>query len=182
MSHPKTYHNPINNEFTTILQSSEETNGEYSQLEVRLNAGGKNPLHFHTRFTEEFEAVEGILHLKANGNDVQLQPGEKLAVPPKITHLFSNPGKESITFRVKLFPGQPDFENFIKAAFGLINDGKTFKNQVPKSIFHAAIILKWGDTHFASYIFKAGEPLMETVYRYAVKKGIDVKLHQKYCR
>ena len=177
----KTYHNPINGEFTTILKSSEETDGEYSQLEVRLNAGGKNPVHFHKNFTEEFEAVEGILHLKANGIKIQLQPGEKLSVQAGISHQFYNPLTENITFRVKLFPGQPGFENFIKATFGLVNDGKTWKNQIPKSIFHSAILLKWGDTHLTNYLFRAGEPLLENVYRFAVKKGIEETLRKTYC-
>lgn len=181
LSHPKTYQNPINGEFTTILQSSEDTAGAFSQLEVKLNAGGKNPLHFHYNFTEEFEAVEGILHLEANGSKIQLQPGEKLSVSPRTAHRFYNPGDENIIFRVKLFPGQPGFEQFIKATFGLINDGKTYRNQIPKSIFHAAILLHWGDTHLTSYAFKVGEPMLKSVYRYAVRKGIEARLYEQYC-
>lgn len=178
----KKYHNPVNGEFTVILESSEETKGAYSLLEVKLNAGGKNPLHYHLNFTEEFEAVEGLLHLESNGERIQLQPGEKLAVPPGTMHLFSNPSKESIVFRVRLYPGQPGFENFIKAAFGLINDGKSWKNQVPKNIFHAAVLLHWGDTHLPGYAFKFGEPLMQKLYKYAVRNGIDEGLKRKYCR
>lgn len=181
MSDTKTYHNPINGEFTTILESSEDTNGEYTFMEVSLNAGGKNPVHFHHHFTEEFEAVEGILHLKANKAEIKLQPGEKQAVMPGVAHQFYNPTAESITFRVKLIPGQTDFENFIKATFGLVNDGKTWKNQIPKSIYHTAILLKWGDTHLTNYFIRKGEPMLEKIYQRALKKGIDEELRKKYC-
>lgn len=181
MSVPKTYHNPINGEFTTILQSSEDTHGAYTQMEVSLNAGGKNPMHFHHHFTEEFEAVEGTLYLIAGKEKTQLLPGETLTVEALIRHQFYNPSNKTIVFRVKLFPGQPGFENFIKTTFGLVNDGKTWKNQVPKNLLHAAVLLHWGDTHLTNYFFRKGEPLLRKMYQKAVKKGIEAELKSKYC-
>lgn len=56
-----TYYNPLNGEHTKILKSSADTLGEYTLLEVSLMPGGGNPPHYHTRFTEEFIAIEAVL-------------------------------------------------------------------------------------------------------------------------
>ncbi|WP_294824347.1 hypothetical protein [uncultured Flavobacterium sp.] len=64
MGTQRIYHNPVNGEYARILQSSEDTGGEYSLLEVSLSPGGGNPLHYHTQFTEEFIAVKGNLGLQ----------------------------------------------------------------------------------------------------------------------
>ena len=63
MPETKTYYNPLNGEYTKILESSADTGGAYSLLEVSLLPGGGNPVHYHTRFTEEFFAVKGRLAL-----------------------------------------------------------------------------------------------------------------------
>lgn len=178
----QTYHNPVNGEYTSIIESADDTGGEYSLLEVRLNAGGRNPRHYHLRFTEEFEAVEGLLQLEANGKRILLAQGQRCSVAPRTTHLFMNPSEKSIVFRVRLYPGQPGFENFIKAAFGLINNGKAWKNQVPKNPLHAAVLLQWGDTHLTGYAFRLGTPLMKRLYRYASRSGVEQQLFEDYCR
>lgn len=177
----KTYYNPINGEYAGILKTSDTTGGEYSFLEVSLKSGGGNPLHYHTRFSEEFHAVKGNLGLIYDKNKLYLKPGEHFLVPPYHIHRFFNDSDEEIIFRVRLVKGQPDFENFIKVLFGLVNDGKTFsKNQIPKNPLHAAILYKWGDTHPTSPFFKVLKPFVAWFYSLAIKKGLDNRLLQKY--
>ena len=178
----KTYHNPINGEYTTILESSKETNGAYTHFEVTLQAGGGNPVHYHTKFTEEFTAIAGKLGLKKGNKIVHLGSGESLLVPVRSPHRFFNDTDQPITFRVKLTPGQPNFENFLKVMFGLVNDGKTItKNQIPKNIYHIAVVFVWGDTHLANPLFRLFSPLVLLFYKRAVKLGIDKQLLEKYC-
>ena len=181
MEKTKKYYNPINGEYASILKTSDETNGEYSFLEVSLKPGGGNPLHYHTLFSEEFHAVKGNLGVVYNKKKLYLKPGEHFLVPPHHIHRFFNDSDEEIIFRVRLIKGQPDFENFIKVLFGLVRDGKTFsKNQIPKNPFHAALLYKWGDTHPASPFFKVLKPFAEWFYHSAIKKGTDKILLQKY--
>lgn len=180
---PKTYHNPINGEYTTLLQSAAETNGAYTFFEVSLTPGGGNPLHYHKGFSEEFTAVKGVLGLQLGRKKFHLQPGETALVPPLAHHRFFNDTDQTIVFRVKLSPGQPGFENFLKAMFGLVNDGLTItKNQVPKNIYHIAIMFRWGDTHFSNPAAKVIAPLFGLLYKTAVKKGVEQRLLEKYCR
>jgi len=183
MANPKTYHNPINGEYTTILQSAADTNGAYTHFEVCLKPGGSNPLHCHTKFSEEFFAVQGALGLQYGSTKMHLLPGKSLMVKPRAHHRFYNDSKEDIIFRVKLTPGQPTFENFLKAMFGMVNDGLTVtKNQIPKNIYHTAIMYTWGDTHFSHPAAKAIAPLFGLFYKKAVAKGIEKRLLDKYCR
>ncbi len=183
MPEPKTYYNPVNGEFARILKSSDDTNGEYSLLEVSLSPGGGNPLHYHTKFTEEFFAVKGNLGLQYQKDVVHLKPAERKLVPIGIPHRFFNDSPEEIIFRVMLRPGQPGFENFLKAMFGLVNDRKTItKNQIPTNIYHIAVMHNWGDTHLASLAFRIFSPLVKIFYRRAVKLGIDKELMERYCR
>lgn len=182
MEQIKTYYNPLNGEYTKILETSADTNGEYSLLEVSLMPGGGNPIHYHTRFTEEFFAVNGKLGLRYEKDIVYLEPGESRLVPIGIEHRFFNDGSEPIVFRIILRDGQPGFENFIKALFGLVNDGKTTKGMVPLHPFHAAILLKWGDTHIKNTFFYLLTPFASLAYRIAVKLGAEKKLLEKYCK
>ncbi len=177
----KTYYNPINGEYTKILESSADTNGEHTLFEVSLTPGGGNPVHFHTRFTEEFFAIKGTLGLRYGSKILHLKPGESAVVPVLKHHRFFNNTDDIIVFRVKLSKGQPDFENFLKVMFGLVNDNKTItKNQIPKNIYHIALLYKWGDTHIANTVFRIFSPLVMLFYRRAVKRKIDHKLLEKY--
>jgi mannose-6-phosphate isomerase-like protein (cupin superfamily) len=179
----KTYHNPINGEYTKILETAAETGGAHTLFEVSLTPGGGNPVHYHTKFSEEFFAVKGSLGLQNGRRKVQLSPGQSLMVPVHAHHKFFNDTLEDIVFRVKLTPGQPDFENFLKAMFGLVNDGLTItKNQVPKKIYHTAVMFAWGDTHLVNPLVKLAAPLLAKLYKKAVAKGVEQDLLNRYCR
>lgn len=182
MPEPKTYYNPINGEYTRILESSEDTNGAFSLLEVNLMPGGGNPVHYHTRFTENFFAVKGRLGLRYDKDIVYLEPGQSRLVPIGVEHRFFNDTDEPIIFRIILRSGQPGFENFIKGLFGLVNDGKTTKNMVPKNPYYAVILLKWGDTHLKNAFFYLFTPFALIAYYLAVKLGREKKLLDKYCK
>lgn len=183
MDSHKTYHNPINGEYTKILESAQETGGEYTHFEVKLVPGGGNPVHFHTKFSEEFIVVEGKLGLLLNGKKHYLQPGENALVEPFAKHRFFNDTDKPIVFRVILRKGQPGFERFLKVMFGLANDGMTMtKNQIPKNIYHLAILYHWGDTHLVNPFNGIAAPVLQLIYKRAIKLGIEEKLIEKYCK
>jgi mannose-6-phosphate isomerase-like protein (cupin superfamily) len=178
----KTYYNPLNGEYTKILESSADTLGEYTLLEVSLMPGGGNPPHYHTRFTEEFIAVEGKLGLLYKTDILHLEPGQKRLVPICNEHRFFNDGSKPIIFRIVLRSGQPGFENFIKGLFGLVNDGKTTKGMIPKNPLYGATLLSWGDTRLRNAYFYIFSPFAALAYWIAKKTGAEKKLIAKYCR
>ena len=179
---PKTYHNPINGEYTKILESAAETEGEYTLLEVSLKPGGGNPIHYHKKFTEEFFAVKGTLGLWYKDKNIYLKPGESRLVPIGVAHRFFNDTNEDIIFRIILRKGQPGFENFIKSLFGLVNDSKTTAKQTPLNPFYAAVLLKWGYTHLKNPFFYLLTPFAGMAYFLAKLFKADIKLKDKYCR
>lgn len=181
MRRERTYYNPVNGEYTTILKSAAETNGEYTHFEVSLTPGGGNPVHFHTKFTEEFTAVKGRLGLYYGDSDVYLEPGESRIVPVGVHHRFFNDTDDEIIFQVVLRSGQPDFEKFLVVMFGLVNDGRTItKNQIPKNIFNLAIMYGWGDTHLINPIIGFLAPVINLIRRLGTKLGIERRLTDKY--
>lgn len=182
MAEPKTYYNPLNGEYTRIMESSADTNGEYSLLEVSLMPGGGNPPHYHTRFIEEFIAVKGRLGLLYDKETVYLEPGQNKLVPIGIEHRFFNDGKDPILFRIILRSGQPGFENFIKGLFGLVNNGKTTKSMIPLNPLYGATLLHWGDTHLKNTYFRIFSPFAKLAYWFSRKTGSEKKLLDKYCK
>jgi len=183
MSASRTYYNPVNGEYTTILESSAETNGEYTHFEVSLTPGGGNPIHYHTKFTEEFTAVNGRLGLYYTDSNIYLEPGESRVVPVGVHHRFFNDSGEDIIFRVILRKGQPNFEKFLVVMFGLVNDGKTItKNQIPKNILTLSIMYGWGDTHLANPLIRLLAPVINAIAKLGNRLGIEKRLTDKYYR
>lgn len=176
----KRYYNPLNKEYVVIEQSSEASDGAYSLLLVTLEKGGHNPLHFHTKFVEEFVAVSGVLGLQVEQDILYLQPKEAKVILPNTLHCFFNPSDEPISFRVKLTPGQPNFENFIKVLFGLVRDGKTTKQQYPFNVFYSAILFYWSDTQMDNLLFKISSKCVLPLYWLALRMRIDRRLLEKY--
>ena len=177
----KTYINPITKERATIIETSAQTGGAYTSIEVELQPGGGNPIHYHHFFTEQFEPVKGTLGVHYLGKEIRLEPGDLFKIPLRDNHRFYNPGNESIIFKAKLEPGQPGFENFMAALFGLVRDGKTFgENQIPLNPFYAIILLKWGDTQVDSNLFRLFKPVLMILYTLSQKLGYEKKLLHKY--
>ncbi|MGB5981889.1 MAG: cupin domain-containing protein [Nonlabens sp.] len=178
---PATYVNPITKEQATFHKTSLETDGEYTLIEVTLQAGGGNPIHYHKKFSEDFYPQKGVLGVHYKGKEIMLSPGESFKVPIRDLHRFYNPTDQPITFRAKLEPGQPGFENFMAVLFGLVCDGKTFSaNQIPFNPIYAALLLEWGDTYVDSLAFKIALPFIKTFAGLARLIGLDQKLLDRF--
>lgn len=68
----KTIYNPITSERATFLQTSNETNGKKTVIEIGPKGKG-SPLHFHKDFTEEFEMVKGQMKVKLDKKVITLK-------------------------------------------------------------------------------------------------------------
>ncbi len=175
----RVFENPLIKDKVTLIETSRETNGAYTLLEVELLPGGGNGPHFHKSFSEEFIPVEGNLGVVKNGKKIILSPGENARVDPKQVHNFYNPGNETIRFHVKLVPGHEGFENGIKIAYGLASDNKTNKKGVPSDFAHLGIILKLTDTGLPGFISVLA-PFFRWKTKRATKKGVEQALIEQY--
>jgi quercetin dioxygenase-like cupin family protein len=175
----RVFENPLIKDKVTVLKTASESGGKYVLVEVELQPGGGNNMHYHTSFSEEFTAVEGILGVDAGKKKMRLHPGEQAIVPIKQLHRFYNPGKEVIRFYVKVVPPKDNFLKGLSIGYGLAADGLTSKSGIPKSIAHLALILDLTDTRLPG-LLSLLNPIIRSSARRARKKGIDKALFERY--
>ena len=57
----RTFVNPAINDAATFMETSSETNGAYTLVEITLGKSDGPPLHYHKTFSEKFEGNKSIL-------------------------------------------------------------------------------------------------------------------------
>ncbi len=175
----RVFENPLIKDKVTLLKSSQETNGAYTLLEVALEVGGGNDLHYHTSFNEEFTALEGTLSIGLKKRQLHLKPGETTVAEINQLHRFYNASPTPIRFLVKLVPGSVEFEKCIAIGYGLAGDGLTNKQGIPKKMDHLALLLDLGNTRLTGFIAFITPYLLYRARR-ARKKGVLKALENKY--
>jgi mannose-6-phosphate isomerase-like protein (cupin superfamily) len=176
----KVYENPVIGDKVTFIKTSEETNGEYTLIEVQLAPKGGNTLHTHLDFTETFRPVEGTLTVHLGQKKMVLHPGESATVPLYAKHSFQNPTDSPVKFLVELRPGHAGFENSLKIVYGLAKDGLTNKKSIPNNFSHLAIIATMGGTYPVG-IFSLMMPVLRWRANKARRQGVEKELIEKYC-
>jgi quercetin dioxygenase-like cupin family protein len=137
--------NEITGETIHFLETSADTNGEYTLIEVTLQPGGGVPMaHVHPYQSETFEVVAGELSMKAGREKVVARAGDVVSVAPGERHKFWNASGEVVRFRCTVAPAL-QFERFIETMFALAADGKLGKRGMPSPLRLAPIAL----AHFA---------------------------------
>jgi mannose-6-phosphate isomerase-like protein (cupin superfamily) len=168
--------NPEIQDEATFTKFACETNGKLTEIDIVLQVGGGNPLHYHKTYSETSVAIEGELGLKV-GKKAEiriLQPGETFTVPPNTLHCFFNPGKEKIRFMVKIAPGHEGFEKAIMIGYSLTAEGLFNKN----FLRNMAVLLCISDMNIAG-LFSLFEPVLKCIAYFS--KDYEKALVKKYC-
>ncbi|KAF4951996.1 hypothetical protein FGADI_7112 [Fusarium gaditjirri] len=112
------------------------------------------PPHFHTRFSETFDLIEGSISVyKSTDPDLEaleasaqpLEVGKPQTVTPNLFHKYLVNGDEGAVLRVILEPGDADFERLLKIMNGLDADGKLAK--MGDSLVLMAVVMELSDAH-----------------------------------
>ena len=175
------YYHPLQKDYATFLETSEETGGDRTLIEAEVAPGGGNDTHFHKTYEEHFEVIEGSLEVLVGGETRTLRPGEKAVAGKNVLHRFRNPTDTPTRFLVELRPGHAGFEKALKAGYGLAADGLTAPSGAPKNPYHLAVLLGWSEIRMPG-VFTLAEPLLRLLARRARRKGIDAELEARYCR
>ena len=131
--------NPVTGESLHFLETSQETNGEYVLVEVRVQPNGfVAAAHVHPYQTERFEIESGTVAFKLDGKEIVAGPGETVVVPAGSSHKFWNAGETEARFVTEVRPAL-QFERLLETMFGLANDGKTNKKGMPNPLRLAVI-------------------------------------------
>ena len=176
----RSFFNPVINDTATFIETSAETGGKYSLLEIELYKSDGPPLHYHNAFSEKFEVTDGTLYLQVGKKKMTLIKGESILVPQGMPHKFYNPTNELVKFRLTFEPGHVGMENFIRIIYSLAADGLTDQTGVPKKFAHLATILVMSDSNATGPLsFLA--PVVRLVAKQAKKDGTERWLLEKYC-
>lgn len=174
-------YNPVQKDYATFLETSEETGGERTLIEIQVAPGGGTPPHYHLTSAEHFEVIEGALEVMVGGETSTLTEREKAVAPVNTLHNFQNATGEPTTFLVEFRPGHGGFEKALKVAYGLAADGLSNSGGLPKNLYHTALLFEWGEGRMPGF-FTVIEPLMRLLAKRARRKGIDQELEARYCR
>ena len=175
------YYSPVQKDAATFLQTSEETEGERTLIEIEVAPGGGPKPHYHKTYTEHFEVLDGTLEVLVGKETRALPAGQKVVVPRSTLHRFRNATDETVRFLTEMRPGQPGFEKTLKVGYGLAAEGLTFSDGTPKNPYHMALLLDWAEIRVPG-LFALIDPLMRLLARRARRKGIDRQLEARYCR
>ena len=175
------YYHPLQKDYATFLETSEETGGDRTLIEIEVAPGGGNAPHYHKTYDEHFEVIEGQLEVLVGRETRTLRPGERAVAGRNVLHRFRNPTDTPTKFLVELRPGHAGFEKAVKAGYGLAADGLTNPTGVPKNPYHLAVLLGWSEMRVPG-VFTLAEPLLRLLARRAHRKGIDLELEARYCR
>ena len=178
---PRRIYNPIQKDYATFLETSAETGGAHTLIEIDLAPGGGNRSHYHRAFSERFEVLEGTLHVQLGKQSHILTPGQSATAQPNTLHYFSNPSLERTRFLVELRPGHTGFEQALQIAYGLATDGKTNKESLPTNPYHLAVIFILGEG-IVPGLFSLLTPVFRILAARARKLGIEQELIDKYCQ
>lgn len=155
------------------------TTGPDTLVEVLMQPNSGNELHYHTSFTETFEVTEGILGIELDGRKIYLKPGQSATAPTYSKHrFFNNSANSTVRFRVRVSPAR-NFEQMLRIAYGLANDGKTNAKGVP-GLLHASLLFSIGDTYFPGLPLWLQQTLFGAIARLARLLGKDKELLKYY--
>src|SRR5215203_3670852 len=107
----RTIINRATGEKATYLETSHESGGARTALELEAKPGGGVPVHRHADHDEYIEVVAGEIEVTMNGKKHRFGPGERVLIERGTTHEWRNPSPDrELTFRGQMTPGHPDFE------------------------------------------------------------------------
>lgn len=177
----RTIINPVSGEKVTFIQTSSETNGLKSVIEIEIQPNGDGPPpHFHKAYTESFKVLDGELSLKTGKEKKKLNKGGEFIVEKMQVHTFRNESTNPTRLEVTLTPGHEGFEKAIAILFGLSEDGLTSKKGIPKKLINLTIINQLSDSHFTGLLSFVSAILS----RLTNQKKLSLtqnKLIEKYC-
>ena len=173
-------YNPIQKDYATFLETSDETGGEHTLIEIEVAPGGGTTPHYHLTYAEHFEVISGALDVMVGGETRTLTAGEESVAPKNTLHNFHNATDRPTTFLVEFRPGHGGFEKALRVAYGLASDGLSNSKGLPKNIYHTALLFEWGEGRMPG-LFGVLEPVFCLLAKRARRKGIDKDLERRYC-
>jgi quercetin dioxygenase-like cupin family protein len=181
MENPCRIYNPIQKDYVTFLKTSNDTNGEYTLVEVELAPGGGVGLHYHKTYSEKFECTEGEVQVQLDKRIITLKPKESAIAHPNVNHLFRNRTHKVCKFKVELRPASKGFEQSLQIGYGLARDGQADKKGFPKDKIALAWLFDISESNLPGWM-SIFEFILRKQAKKARAKGLDKELSDKYVK
>jgi len=132
---------PILGTCIEILNTSEETNGEFFRYLATAKIGAlPPPEHFHPSQTETFSILNGGALFKIDGRETMAKRGDMITVLPKVRHTFRQSGNQELKMIVEFRPALRT-EYFFETFYAIAQKGKASKTGLPKSFLQFAAMM-----------------------------------------
>jgi mannose-6-phosphate isomerase-like protein (cupin superfamily) len=131
----------------TPTESVEIHHSDADRLTVQVSyapGGGLPPAHFHPVQDERFEVLAGALHVRVEGEERVLHPGDTLDVPRGTVHQMWNAGDEPVRAIWETTPGGRTHDWF-RTIDGLHRDGLVGKDGMPGPLAFAVLLTEYDD-------------------------------------
>jgi quercetin dioxygenase-like cupin family protein len=177
---PRTITHAFTGEQITFVETSRDTDGTHELIEVVLPPKGEGPrLHYHLKFEESFEVMDGKLAVTVGEKDKVLGAGGTQFIPKHTNHRFKNASDENpVTFRVKIEPAN-NFEVSTRIMYGLIRDGEVNEHGVIDNPMYLAIVLMMQDTIVVG-LPEEQRIGLEKLAQQAKDEGVEEELINRY--
>lgn len=173
--------NPLFRDEVKFIRTSAESEGEISEMEIIVQAGGKNPLHYHKCYSETFIAIDGELGVGVGRYETKiLKPGESHTIEPNTLHYWFNPSGREIKFKTEIKPGHEGFENSLRILYGMAAEGLTNKNGIPRKIKDLALVANMSDMNIPGF-FTLIFPVLKLIAKRVIRSGYEQELINRYC-
>ena len=137
--------NPVTGERAVVRVGTAESSGELLVADLYVRPGGAvMGEHLHPGIEESFTVVRGRLGYRLDGREGVAVPKERLHVPSGTVHDWWNAGDEEAQVLVEISPASR-FEEMIRNAFGLAQDGKTDAKGRPRLLQAALFAREFDD-------------------------------------
>jgi quercetin dioxygenase-like cupin family protein len=172
-------YSPVQQDAAIFLETSAESGGVRTLLEIELAPGGGNALHRHLSYAERFTCLEGELTVHVDGLLHVLHPGDQAVAETGVMHAFANDSDEPARFEVELVPGHRGFEQALQIGYGLAQDGRTNRKGVPRNLVQAAVLGDMAEIRVGGAM-RALTPVLKLLARWGRRRGVDAALVERY--
>jgi mannose-6-phosphate isomerase-like protein (cupin superfamily) len=173
------HENPVLQNKIEFKELCEETNGTRTVAEITLKSRGKIPLHYHNEFSEYYEVLEGELKMQLGKEIKTLQKGDYLLIPIKTVHRYFNESGADVKFKVVIQPGNIGYQLLVSVLNGLARDRKVNSRGLPTNWLVRGYLSVASGSNVPG-ILSWLQPLLNWLYKVAMKRGLDKQLLSKY--
>lgn len=173
------HENPVLKNRIEFKELCEETNGTRTVAEITLKSGGRIPLHYHYEFSEYYEVLEGELKMQIGKEIKTLRKGEYVLIPVKVNHRYFNDSNEEVKFKVVIQPGNIGYQLLVAVLNGLARDGRVNRVGLPTNWLIRGYLSVASGSNVPG-ILSWLQPLLNWLYKIAMKRGIDKQLLSHY--